>query len=66
MPLTITHGPRNGRPAVKPYVWRAGQAEREAEIRAQVDAARAEVVSRFRIAGIADDDTCARYLSSNT
>jgi hypothetical protein len=58
MPMvTATH--RNGLAEVKPYRWHRGESEREAAIKAEIEAARAAVVSRWE--GIADDDTCARY-----
>ena len=34
-------GPRNGLPESKPYIWRAGDAAREAEVEARLAALRA-------------------------
>ena len=41
--LAADTGLRNGLPALTPYTWRPGEAEREAEVRAQIAAARARV-----------------------
>jgi hypothetical protein len=40
-----TTGPRNGLPAPSPYTWRAGEAERQLEVRALVAAVQARVRS---------------------
>src|SRR6202167_4361569 len=61
--VTATH--RNGLAEVKPYRWHRGESERGAAIKAEIEAARAAVVSRFHMAGIADDDTCQRYRRFN-
>jgi hypothetical protein len=37
---------RNGMPGVRPYTWRPGDAEREAEVAAELAAIRAQIAAR--------------------
>jgi hypothetical protein len=41
----LANPPRNNLPAARPYVWRPGEAQREAEIAARLAAIRARVRS---------------------
>ena len=41
---------RNGQPALLPYRWRPGEAERDAELAARLDAIRAEAERRAALA----------------
>jgi len=54
--IRLADPPRNGLPWAKPYTWRPGEAERQAEVAARLAAIRARVNPRLRRAAVLDPE----------